>query len=81
MTPLAYVFISNVADRLLLCLLGFIISCYSLYVEVQHEKNPHYVAACDFNEHMSCSKVLTSRYASAGLEFALRSLYRLHIGF
>ena len=58
----AYVFISNVADRMLLCIVGVLLSCYSLHVEVQHEKNSSYVAACDFNEHMSCSRVLTSKY-------------------
>ena len=62
MSPPAYVFISNLADQLLLCVAGVVISGYSLHVELQHEKNPLYRAACDFSEHMSCSKVLTSKY-------------------
>ncbi|KAK7455721.1 hypothetical protein BaRGS_00039461 [Batillaria attramentaria] len=63
MAPLAYVLFSNMVDRILLCMMGLLVSCYSLHVEVQKEHNPSYRAACDFSESMSCSKVLTSKYA------------------
>ncbi|KAL8589472.1 hypothetical protein ACOMHN_061683 [Nucella lapillus] len=63
MVPLPYLLISNMADRILLALAGVLMSVYSLHVEEEKEKNPNYRAACDFNEHMSCSRVLTSKYA------------------
>ncbi|ESO97315.1 hypothetical protein LOTGIDRAFT_114833 [Lottia gigantea] len=50
-------------DRVILNIIGMVISLYSLRVEIKKEKDPTYVAACDFNDHMSCSKVLTSKYA------------------
>ena len=51
---------TNLLDHMLFDALGIILSVYSLYVELQKERNPNYVALCDFNDQMSCSKVLTS---------------------
>ncbi|XP_005100682.1 vitamin K epoxide reductase complex subunit 1 [Aplysia californica] len=48
---------------LVLCFIGLCISLFALYVEVIKEKNPDYVALCDVNSYMTCSRVLTSRYA------------------
>ena len=53
---------TNLADHLLFGALGILLSLYALYVELQKERNPNYVALCDINEQMSCSKVLTSEY-------------------
>ncbi|GMT19463.1 hypothetical protein PFISCL1PPCAC_10760, partial [Pristionchus fissidentatus] len=43
--------------------LGIIVSAYALYVETQFELNPDYVAACDINSVISCTKVLDSKFA------------------
>ncbi|KAI1302337.1 Vitamin K epoxide reductase complex subunit 1-like protein 1 [Halotydeus destructor] len=48
-----------------LCLwsiLGILLSLYTIYVEIQHEKDNKFRALCDINEHMSCSKVFMSKY-------------------
>ncbi|KAK7087243.1 vitamin K epoxide reductase complex subunit 1-like protein 1 [Littorina saxatilis] len=63
MTALAYILFSNMTDRILLSMLGVLISVYSLYIEIRKEHDSSYRAACDFSENMSCSKVLTSKYA------------------
>ncbi|XP_076434799.1 vitamin K epoxide reductase complex subunit 1-like protein 1 isoform X2 [Babylonia areolata] len=78
MTELAYLFISNMADRMFLSVVGVVISVYSLYVELQKEKNPNFRAACDFNDKMSCSRVLTSKYAR-GFGFVGKLLGRDHL--
>ena len=55
-------------ERLALCygqicaLLGFLVSGYALYVEAQHEANPFYVALCDINSWIACSKVSVLLY-------------------
>ena len=41
--------------------LGVVISLYALYVEAQHEANEFYVALCDINSWIACSKVGTER--------------------
>lgn len=38
------------------------LSMYSLLVEMKAEENPNYVAYCDINEHISCTKAFTSEY-------------------
>ena len=42
--------------------LGVVISLYALYVEAQHEANEFYVALCDINSWIACSKVFASEY-------------------
>lgn len=54
---------SDFADHILFSCFGIVISVYSLYIEIRKEKDKNYRAACDFNEHMSCSRVLTSKYS------------------
>ncbi|KAK3576589.1 hypothetical protein CHS0354_011266 [Potamilus streckersoni] len=58
-----YIFINNTVDRMLFNIFGAIVSLYSLNIEWKKEHNPMYKAYCDINEHMSCSRVLTSEYA------------------
>ncbi|KAK0057221.1 vitamin K epoxide reductase complex subunit 1-like protein 1 [Biomphalaria pfeifferi] len=58
-----YLLWSNTTDIVILNIIGVVICLYSLYIEVNKERNPNYRALCDFNEHMSCSKVLTSEYS------------------
>ena len=45
---------------ILFSLFGVLIAAYSYYVKKQVQKKPHYRALCDINEHMSCTRVLTS---------------------
>jgi vitamin-K-epoxide reductase (warfarin-sensitive) len=42
--------------------LGFALSYYSVYVSASKGKDPNYKALCDISEHMTCSKVFTSRF-------------------
>jgi vitamin-K-epoxide reductase (warfarin-sensitive) len=49
----------------ILSVLGLVLSVYALYVEEQKERNPDYVALCDFSfvgSLFSCSKVFASEY-------------------
>ncbi|XP_054256934.1 vitamin K epoxide reductase complex subunit 1-like protein 1 isoform X2 [Macrosteles quadrilineatus] len=46
----------------LVSLIGFVLAVYAYIVETSKEHNPSYVAMCDINEHMSCSRVFTSKY-------------------
>ena len=46
---------------LILCTLGICISMFALYVEFLKEKDPDYMALCDINSYMTCSRVLTSK--------------------
>ncbi|KAM6897904.1 vitamin K epoxide reductase complex subunit 1 [Xenentodon cancila] len=48
--------------RILLCLLGLVLSVYALHVELSRERDPDYRAMCDLGESVSCSKVFTSRW-------------------
>ena len=43
-----------------LCLLGFILSCYAVYVENAKTKDPSYTALCDISESISCTNIFTS---------------------
>lgn len=46
----------------ILCLVGISLSLYAFYVETRKTSDPTYRAACDINEGMSCSRVLTSKW-------------------
>lgn len=46
-----------------LCVVGVGLSLYAFYVETRKANDPSYQAACDISERMSCSRVLTSRWA------------------
>ena len=48
-------------SRLLVCLAGITLAVYALHVEISKAHNEDYKALCDINEHMSCSKVFTSK--------------------
>ncbi len=45
-----------------LAVLGFVLSAYALYVEVAKTTDTGYVAACDINAWVSCSRVFSSPY-------------------
>lgn len=46
--------------------IGVLIALYSYYVKVKFLKNPtQFRALCDINDSISCSKVLTSKYAAS----------------
>ncbi|XP_060795400.1 vitamin K epoxide reductase complex subunit 1 isoform X1 [Neoarius graeffei] len=51
--------------RIVLCVLGLILSVYALHVEVSRENDPNYRAMCDLAESVSCSKVFTSSYSTS----------------
>lgn len=42
--------------------IGVILSIYAYYVEIQSEKDSNYEALCDINEHISCTKVFSSKW-------------------
>ncbi|XP_063077132.1 vitamin K epoxide reductase complex subunit 1 [Engraulis encrasicolus] len=58
--------------RLLLCVIGLILSVYALHVELSKEHDPKYIAMCDLADSISCSKVFTSRW---GRGFGLVQLF------
>lgn len=41
--------------------IGFVLALYAFIVETSKESDPSYTAMCDINEHMSCSRVFTSK--------------------
>ena len=47
---------------LFLYMVGLIISGYSYYVHMAKKADENYVALCDIDETISCSKVFTSKY-------------------
>jgi len=47
---------------LFLYMVGLILSGYSYYVHMAKKADENYVALCDFDETISCSKVFTSKY-------------------
>ncbi len=49
------------------CFVGIAFSCYAFYVETKKEQDDSYVAMCDINEHMSCTKVFSSKYGQMNL--------------
>ena len=44
------------------CVLGILLSIYAYHVETNIHSDPSFRALCDISEHMSCSKVFSSRY-------------------
>ncbi|XP_048872253.1 vitamin K epoxide reductase complex subunit 1-like protein 1 [Brienomyrus brachyistius] len=48
--------------RLLVCLLGALLSLYAFHVEREKARDPDYQAMCDMGTSVSCSKVFTSRW-------------------
>lgn len=60
MMCVAWLLMSNMADRVLLSVLGVGVSLYALRVEVRRENDPQYRAVCDFSDRFSCSKALCS---------------------
>eukprot|EP00047_Mylnosiga_fluctuans_P019368 m.81941 g.81941 ORF g.81941 m.81941 type:complete len:160 (-) comp8094_c1_seq1:550-1029(-) len=48
--------------RALLCLVGVLVCVYSIYVEHKAVEEPGFKAACDIDDHISCSRVFTSEY-------------------
>ncbi|KAI7813079.1 vitamin K epoxide reductase complex subunit 1-like protein 1 [Triplophysa rosa] len=48
--------------RLLVCLLGILLSMYAFHVEREKSLDASYRAACDVSSWVSCSKVFTSRW-------------------
>ncbi|XP_054913748.1 vitamin K epoxide reductase complex subunit 1 [Poeciliopsis prolifica] len=58
--------------RIVLGLLGLVLSVYALHVEISRERDPDYRAMCDLGESVSCSKVFTSRW---GRGFGLVQLF------
>jgi len=50
--------------NVVLCLAGIGLSVYAVHVKTKATKDENYVALCDINEQMSCSRVLTSKYST-----------------
>ncbi|MBN3313063.1 VKORL protein, partial [Atractosteus spatula] len=48
--------------RLLVCVLGILLSFYAFHVETEKARDPNYLAMCDVSDSVSCSKVFTSRW-------------------
>ncbi|CAL8276790.1 unnamed protein product [Arctogadus glacialis] len=48
--------------RLLVCLLGIVLSLYAFHVEREKARDESYQAICDVSTSISCSKVFTSRW-------------------
>ncbi len=49
-----------------ICIIGFLLSLYSFYVEKKLEKNKKYKAVCDISDHMSCTQAAKSDYSAVG---------------
>uniref|UniRef100_A0AAZ3Q723 vitamin-K-epoxide reductase (warfarin-sensitive) n=1 Tax=Oncorhynchus tshawytscha TaxID=74940 RepID=A0AAZ3Q723_ONCTS len=47
--------------RLLVCVLGILLSLYAYHVETEKARDSNYRAMCDVSNSISCSKVFTSR--------------------
>ncbi|KAJ7997384.1 hypothetical protein DPEC_G00228430 [Dallia pectoralis] len=48
--------------RLLVCVLGILLSVYAFHVETEKSRDSSYRAMCDISKSISCSKVFTSRW-------------------
>jgi vitamin-K-epoxide reductase (warfarin-sensitive) len=51
-------------ERILLIgiFIGFVLSVYTIYIEYNLSSDQNYVASCDINPQISCSRVITSEY-------------------
>ena len=58
-------------------LIGIGLSLYAFYIETRKSTDPTYRAACDLSESMSCSRVLTSRWARGFGLFGSDSIFNL----
>jgi vitamin-K-epoxide reductase (warfarin-sensitive) len=47
---------------LMLYVSGIVLSSYAYYVEGSKSADENYVALCDINENVTCSKVFNSKY-------------------
>lgn len=54
-------------EILIVSVIGFILSCYALSVEIKHYKIQNYKAACDIKENVSCTKSFSSKYGRIGI--------------
>ena len=50
-----------VATSAVACVMGMLLSIYSYHVETSHDADHNFRALCDISEHMSCTKVFSSR--------------------
>ena len=57
------------------CLLGMILSLFAFYVEMRKHQDKSYVALCDINEQVSCSKVFTSKYGNLIYDLPLQNKF------
>ncbi|WAR03652.1 VKORL-like protein [Mya arenaria] len=48
----------------MICVAGMFLSVYAYHVETNVHSDPTFKALCDFSEHMSCSKVFSSKYGT-----------------
>ncbi|XP_066515894.1 vitamin K epoxide reductase complex subunit 1-like protein 1 [Hoplias malabaricus] len=48
--------------RLVVCLLGILLSIYAFHVESEKSRDANYRAMCDLSNSVSCSRVFTSRW-------------------
>ncbi|KPP69067.1 vitamin K epoxide reductase complex subunit 1-like protein 1-like [Scleropages formosus] len=48
--------------RLVVCLLGVLLSAYALHVEREKARDPNYEAMCDVGGSVSCSRMFSSRW-------------------
>lgn len=51
---------------IVICIVGFLLSLYSFYVEKKLEKNKAYKAVCDISDHMSCTAAAKSEFSAVG---------------
>ena len=50
---------------ILLSVIGLVSIFYNMYVEFKVKQDPSYRSLCDFNEHLSCTRTMTSRWERA----------------
>ncbi|KAF6023079.1 VKORC1L1 [Bugula neritina] len=50
------------SSQIVFACIGILVSCYAYYVETTKEIDTSYVALCDINPSVSCSKVFTSKW-------------------